>query len=38
MKHAIKAHYGFDIYPENKLLGDITPEEADLWAALQAPL
>jgi UDP-N-acetylmuramate dehydrogenase len=36
MKQAIKQHYGFNIVPENKLLGDITPEEAQLWANLQA--
>ena len=36
MKQAIKQYYGFTIVPENKLLGQITSEEADLWAELQA--
>jgi UDP-N-acetylmuramate dehydrogenase len=35
MKQAVKTHYGFTIVPENKLLGDITAEEAALWAELQ---
>lgn len=34
MKRAIKSAYGVAVFPENELVGDATPEEADLWAEL----
>lgn len=34
MKSEIKAHYGFDVHPENKFLGDATPQEQELWFTL----
>jgi UDP-N-acetylmuramate dehydrogenase len=33
-KQAVKAAYGFDLHPENRFLGDATPEEQALWQAL----
>ena len=35
MKRAIKQEYGFDVTPENRFIGDATPEERDLWKELQ---
>jgi UDP-N-acetylmuramate dehydrogenase len=34
MKQAVKAEFGFDLHPENKLLGAITEEEAAIWQLL----
>ena len=34
MKRAIKERYGFDVTPENRYIGDATPEEQDLWKEL----
>ncbi|MBY0405599.1 MAG: hypothetical protein K2X66_16980, partial [Cyanobacteria bacterium] len=36
MKQTVKEATGYDIFPENLFLGAATPEEVDLWSALQA--
>ncbi|MGE0201055.1 MAG: UDP-N-acetylmuramate dehydrogenase [Candidatus Melainabacteria bacterium] len=36
MKAAVQQAHGYHLHPENKLLGDITPEENTLWQALQS--
>lgn len=37
MKQAIHQHYGLDVFPENLLIGDISPTEEQLWKQLKSP-
>jgi len=34
MKEAIKTHYGYDVHPENRFVGDATQEEEEIWSQL----
>ena len=34
MKHAIRDRYGYNVTPENRFLGDATPEEITIWEEL----
>ncbi len=34
MKHAVKAEFGLDVFPENRFLGDATEEEKSIWEEL----
>lgn len=36
MQQTVQEQYGYHIHPENLFLGEATPEEQDLWAALSA--
>jgi hypothetical protein len=34
MKQAVKSHFGLEVFPEHRFLGDATQEEQALWEEL----